>query len=491
MNRMGALGRIPKDESGEPMYGEVDADTAWDAILEQTEGDKGMAKSVVDSMVEDKRKALEEAEKSKAKQGGTISEKIKAEKERQAVIDRAKADLAHWEEIAQTEERRGMSEGKEEAEPKGEVEPKEKTEPKSEPKVEKTEAKEETEPKTEVEPKEYIEPKVEKTEPKKVKSESKEEKSEGEPKVDETTEDVVAKEGKDERADEGEIVPIGKGVFGDIYDQFKGRVKEAFKFLMKHKGGDLLGVFHRDDIGDIGLVWGDYNGGLTHIIRRHISEQNDFADVDEVCSVIENVIKNGKIARENKDKVNIEYDGYRVSVGKTIRDEKGNIVENKNWVITAFDKSKPKHEKRRTSSSETLTTPSTNQEADGVTLPSNEVSSEDKGTIKDGGVQGNGRESVNGDGKASSEGKERGDEGKVEEKPKNSGEFGLVSDDRMEELKKRMRKKLYGQLNLGIDPELLAIGAELTIGYFDRGVRRFADFAKRMVDDLGMVFVLT
>ena len=54
--------------------------------------------------------------------------------------------------------------------------------------------------------------------------------------------------------------PVGSGVFGNIYNQFKGKVKEAFDFLMKHKGGDLLGVFHRKDVGDIDLVWGDHGG---------------------------------------------------------------------------------------------------------------------------------------------------------------------------------------------------------------------------------------
>ena len=73
--------------------------------------------------------------------------------------------------------------------------------------------------------------------------------------------------------DDEEPKPVGSGVFGNIYNQFKGKVKEAFDFLMKHKGGDLLGVFHRKDVGDIDLVWGDHGGGLAHIIRRHIIEQ--------------------------------------------------------------------------------------------------------------------------------------------------------------------------------------------------------------------------
>ena len=73
----------------------------------------------------------------------------------------------------------------------------------------------------------------------------------------------AAKAEAEKRMDDEEPKPVGSGVFGNIYNQFKGKVKEAFDFLMKHKGGDLLGVFHRKDVGDIDLVWGDENGGLA------------------------------------------------------------------------------------------------------------------------------------------------------------------------------------------------------------------------------------
>lgn len=43
-----------------------------------------------------------------------------------------------------------------------------------------------------------------------------------------------------------EIKLIGKGIFGNIYDKFKGKVKAAFDSLIKHKSGDLLGVFHSE-----------------------------------------------------------------------------------------------------------------------------------------------------------------------------------------------------------------------------------------------------
>lgn len=70
---------------------------------------------------------------------------------------------------------------------------------------------------------------------------------------------------------------------------------------------------------------------------------------------------------------------------------------------------------------------------------------------------------------------------------KNEGQLGLVSDERMAELSARLRNKLRGQLNVGLDPEILAIGMELAAGHIDRGVKKFSDFAKAMIQDIGDV----
>ena len=61
----------------------------------------------------------------------------------------------------------------------------------------------------------------------------------------------------------------------------------------------------------------------------------------------------------------------------------------------------------------------------------------------------------------------------------------LVSRDRYEELKARMRRKLGGQLNMGIDPEILAIGAEMAAYHIEAGARKFAEYATHMIADLG------
>lgn len=95
-----ALERIPKDESGQPLYEQTEPETAWDAIVEQTEGDTSMAQAVADDMVSDLEAGVKKAEKTKTKSGGSIAEKIAAEKERAAVIEQAKATLAHWRKIA-------------------------------------------------------------------------------------------------------------------------------------------------------------------------------------------------------------------------------------------------------------------------------------------------------------------------------------------------------------------------------------------------------
>lgn len=76
-------------------------------------------------------------------------------------------------------------------------------------------------------------------------------------------------------------------------------------------------------------------------------------------------------------------------------------------------------------------------------------------------------------------------EAKEEARVKNEGQFGLVSDERMQELKARMKKKLRGQLNAGVDPEVLAIGLELAVGYIDRGLSKFSRFAETLINDLG------
>jgi len=56
----------------------------------------------------------------------------------------------------------------------------------------------------------------------------------------------------------------------------------------------------------------------------------------------------------------------------------------------------------------------------------------------------------------------------------------LVTKDRADELAKKLAAKFKGQLNSGIDPEMLAMGAELAVYHIEAGARSFVQFARNM-----------
>lgn len=104
--QLSALERIPKDDLGQPLYEQADSDTAWDAIVEQTEGDETMAHNVAAAMLADKEAELKKIEKAKPKGGISVAEKIAAERERKAAVEQAKQQVDIWKRIADTPGRR-------------------------------------------------------------------------------------------------------------------------------------------------------------------------------------------------------------------------------------------------------------------------------------------------------------------------------------------------------------------------------------------------
>lgn len=135
--------------------------------------------------------------------------------------------------------------------------------------------------------------------------------------------------------------PIGHSTFGSVYNQFKGKVLQAVKFLVNHESGDLLGVFHRNDVGDIDMVWGNEGGGLCHILNKHINDK-DFPTVKDLVSRIEDIINKGEVdeRHSNADKLVFVKDGYLVTIRRNVR-EKGIKIADKNWVLTAYNKDAP------------------------------------------------------------------------------------------------------------------------------------------------------
>ncbi|MDR2472861.1 MAG: hypothetical protein LBD53_04745, partial [Tannerella sp.] len=190
--------------------------------------------------------------------------------------------------------------------------------------------------------------------------------------------------GRASSENQNEIKPVGRGAFGNIYDQFRGKAKEAIAFLANKKEGDAVGVFHRNELGDIDMVWGSAENkqGIEHIIDKHSEKKNDFNSIEDAASVIDDVIRNGTITKDKADKATIEKDGYKVVVSKNVRDTQGNILQTKNWVVTAFDITRTEGEKKNASSKSELYTADKTDAAAGQTTPTNDSVFGGKGTNK-------------------------------------------------------------------------------------------------------------
>ena len=318
-----ALERIPRDEKGNAQFHDVDTETAWDGLVEMS-GNEETAHKVAEASLANAERKLKAAKALKEK-GETPEELLLSIKENEAAVAEAQRTVDAWKAIVGEKSRREEA-AKAEAERKA-AEERERAEKEEKARIEAE--KKETEriatEKAEEEARVEAERKAEEERIAKQKAEEKTEEAESD------------KEEAEKQMDDEEPKPVGSGVFGNIYNQFKGKVKEAFDFLMKHKGGDLLGVFHRKDVGDIDLVWGDENGGLAHILNKHVGEGKSFANVDEAMSHIQNIIETGKNDFEDGDKIVFRKGSELVTVRKNFR-EGGKKIADKNWVLTAYDK---------------------------------------------------------------------------------------------------------------------------------------------------------
>lgn len=100
------LQRIPRDEKGEPIFEQADSpETAWDALVEFSEGDAATAKEIADTMAEEKRKAFEKAQKQKPK-GKTPTEILASKKANSAELAKAESEYLHWQNMANVEQNR-------------------------------------------------------------------------------------------------------------------------------------------------------------------------------------------------------------------------------------------------------------------------------------------------------------------------------------------------------------------------------------------------
>jgi len=129
--------------------------------------------------------------------------------------------------------------------------------------------------------------------------------------------------------DTNEMVnPIGKGVFGNIYDQFKGKAKEAIDFLTGKRDGEAIGALHHTSVGDIDLVWGKEGTsqsdgfGLAKILKYH----------PEVATDLQGILDDMHEVERTENRVQLESEKYKAAVRLEWDGEA------KTWLLTAFEK---------------------------------------------------------------------------------------------------------------------------------------------------------
>lgn len=114
-----------------------------------------------------------------------------------------------------------------------------------------------------------------------------------------------------------------KSFWGNVYNQFKGKAKEAIDFLKGKKEGIAKAALNHPDVGDIDIVWGDENMGLEHILNKH----------PEVADNLQNILDGMEIVQQSDNRIVLESGSHRAIISK---DWKGQPVDN--WLLTAYEK---------------------------------------------------------------------------------------------------------------------------------------------------------
>ena len=137
-------------------------------------------------------------------------------------------------------------------------------------------------------------------------------------------------ESKDHSIDhvEGEHADEIRNLYGKRYENLQGQA--AIDKLVKEKNGYVPAAFHRDDIGDIDLVYGNEKVGLCHIIKRR---EEDGLDTDDFLRILPDLISTGK-KTDHLGRFNIEKDGSMAIITPTYFDQKITLL------LTAFKKKK-------------------------------------------------------------------------------------------------------------------------------------------------------
>ena len=447
-----ALERIPRDEKGNAQFHDVDTETAWDGLVEMS-GNEETAHKVAEASLANAEKKLKAAKALKEK-GDTPEELLQSIKENEKAVAEAEREVDAWKAIVGEKSRR------EEA-AKAEAERIATEEAEAERKAAEARERAEKEEKTRIE--------AEKKEAERIAAEKAEEEARVE-------DEKKAEEERKTKEEERKAKTDGDGQNG--FNFFTGTIKELIAATRK-KGSSLIkkvlsAASNRliADLKDKGVdISPEYNhtidnNAINHALNRHSSdkekEQGQIPltekDIENVNDVIDNYdeIKTEKNSRGQ----DIIIYKKRYTDGTTLYVEEVRTGRKE----LAMASMRKQRSRKLTDADDQKSTPSSD-------LPS---ASADKGSKKAEKKQE--KQSV------FDKAKEIAD--KEEKTEKNPSGNKLVTDERYEELKKRMKAKL-GQLNAGVDPEMLAIGTEMAVYHIEKGARKFADYAKEMIADLG------
>ncbi|HFZ5135709.1 TPA: hypothetical protein ACIK0W_001991 [Campylobacter jejuni] len=120
--------------------------------------------------------------------------------------------------------------------------------------------------------------------------------------------------------------------FGENYAEYYHDGKGALQKLLIEKQGQVAGAFHRKDLGDIDLVWGEVTDkikhkgyGLAHIIDKH-------PELD--LKLVSDIIDKGKLNNQNNIRYRIEYKNYIIGLSSEYKGNK------RTFIITAFERYK-------------------------------------------------------------------------------------------------------------------------------------------------------
>lgn len=81
-------------------------------------------------------------------------------------------------------------------------------------------------------------------------------------------------------------------LYGEEFSGYKGQA--AIDKLLKEKRGHVKAAFHRDDVGDIDLLWGNDFVGVRHIIKQREAQN---INVDDFLSELSVVIEQGQFRK--------------------------------------------------------------------------------------------------------------------------------------------------------------------------------------------------